>query len=220
MACSFPVKIFRRRGSRASSSSFRPKPGVARCHSWQGRAQKWRGSRLLQGFVFPLSPFIRWAEACLLASCRLRSRSGAKHMAGVLSYFCGGYVRLSCRVLFGAMKLCACRFQFRRRCKWSLVTLRRCAPAIPAYREHYPAPPRPIPPHRLRIDDRFNGHCFGLFIDVFDCKPGVKEEESLGATPHDFSVDGMLFYVDPHNEIALSPQCTAMTVRTGAAAGA
>ena len=147
MACSFPVKIFRRRGSRASSSSFRPKPGVARCHSWQGRSQKWRGSRLLQGFVFPLSPFIRWTEACLLASCRLRSRSGAKHMAGVLSCFCGGYVRLSCRVLFGAMKLCACRFQFRRRCKWSLVTLRRCAPAIPAYREHYPAPPRPIPPH-------------------------------------------------------------------------
>lgn len=43
----------------------------------------------------------------------------------------------------------------------------------------------------------------------------MKEEESLGATPHNFSVDGMLFYVDPHNEIALSPQCTAMTVRTG-----
>eukprot|EP00904_Undaria_pinnatifida_P013773 jgi/Undpi1/9526/HiC_scaffold_27.g11982.m1 len=67
----------------------------------------------------------------------------------------------------------------------------------------------------LRIDDRFNEHCFGLFIDVFDCKPGVKEPESLGATPHDFSVDGLLFYVDPHNEIALSPQCTAITVEEG-----
>ena len=65
----------------------------------------------------------------------------------------------------------------------------------------------------FRIDDRFNGHCFGMFLDTFDCKPGVREPESLGATPHEFVVEGVLFYVDPHNEIALSPQCTAMTVR-------
>lgn len=45
------------------------------------------------------------------------------------------------------------------------------------------------------------------------CKPGVKEPESLGATPHKFSVQKVLFYVDPHNEIARSPQCTALTVR-------
>lgn len=52
-----------------------------------------------------------------------------------------------------------------------------------------------------------------MFLDTFDCKPGVREPESLGATPHEFVVEGVLFYVDPHNEIALSPQCTAMTVR-------
>lgn len=95
-----------------------------------------------------------------------------------------------------------------------MTSLCRCPVSIlrtPSCRELIPAPPL----YRLRIDDRFNGHCFGLFIDVFDCKPGVKEPESLGATPHDFSVDGMLFYVDPHNEVALSPQCTAMTVRRG-----
>lgn len=72
------------------------------------------------------------------------------------------------------------------------------------------------PPHpsaRSRIDDRLNGHCFGMFLDAFDCKPGVREPESLGATPHEFVMEGVLFYVDPHNEIALSPQCTAMTVR-------
>ncbi|CAM9806392.1 unnamed protein product, partial [Ectocarpus fasciculatus] len=67
----------------------------------------------------------------------------------------------------------------------------------------------------LRIDDRFNGHCFGMFVDVFDCEPGVQEPESLGATPHEFAVEGVLFYVDPHNEVALSPQCTAMTVDEG-----
>lgn len=59
-----------------------------------------------------------------------------------------------------------------------------------------------------------------MFLDVFDCKPGEQEPESLGATPHEFVVEGVLFYVDPHNEIALSPQCTAMTVRVRAGAGA
>lgn len=75
------------------------------------------------------------------------------------------------------------------------------------------SPDRPPPTSWLRIDDRWEGHCFGLLVDGFTCAPGVKEPESLGATPHEFSVSGILFYVDAHNEIALSPECPAMTVR-------
>lgn len=64
-----------------------------------------------------------------------------------------------------------------------------------------------------RVDDRWEGHSFGLLVDSFSCTPGAKEPESLGATPHEFAVTGVLFYVDPHNEIARSPECPALTVR-------
>lgn len=38
----------------------------------------------------------------------------------------------------------------------------------------------------------------------------------MGATPHEFVVNGVLFYVDAHNEVSRSPECPAVLVRTTA----
>lgn len=65
-----------------------------------------------------------------------------------------------------------------------------------------------------RVDDRWEGHSFGLMVDRCQCSPGVKETESMGATPHEFVVNGVLFYVDAHNEVSRSPECPAVLVRT------
>ncbi|CAM9903449.1 unnamed protein product, partial [Choristocarpus tenellus] len=66
-----------------------------------------------------------------------------------------------------------------------------------------------------RIDDRLNGHSFGLLASTFNCKPGLVNPLSMGATPWDFTIEGMAFYVDPHNIPERSPECRAMTVGEG-----
>ena len=95
-----------------------------------------------------------------------------------------------------------------KKCEDQYAWLQPLAPELTVFDvEYYP---RTV---LSRIDDRWYGHCFGLCLDAFDCKPGVAEPESLGATPHEFAMTGLVFYIDPHNEVALSPQCPGLTVR-------
>ncbi|CAN0097487.1 unnamed protein product, partial [Phaeothamnion confervicola] len=67
----------------------------------------------------------------------------------------------------------------------------------------------------IRVDDRGCGHSFGIVEERFSCRPGPEQPESLGATPHHFELEGLVFYCDPHNDPQQSPTHPALQVRRG-----
>jgi hypothetical protein len=63
-----------------------------------------------------------------------------------------------------------------------------------------------------RIDDLQSCHSFGIIVQRYSCTPGEPDAESLGASPHVTTIEHMVAYTDPHNELARSPQYPVLEV--------